>query len=65
MDLQLKGSCASHGLDHGHWFRHWLKLGWRGCDRDYQRPLGKRVSDAIATIRQKYPQAKLEACAVT
>ena len=28
-----KQNCAGHGLQRRNWFRHRLRLAWRGCDR--------------------------------
>ena len=64
MDLQLKGKVALvTGSTTGIGFAIGSSLAGEGATVIINGRSEKRIGDAIATIRQKYPQAKLEACA--
>jgi NAD(P)-dependent dehydrogenase (short-subunit alcohol dehydrogenase family) len=64
MDLQLKGKVALvTGSTTGIGFVIGSSLAGEGATVIINGRSEKRVGDAIATISQKYPQAKLEACA--
>jgi len=64
MDLQLKAKVALvTGSTAGIGFAIGSSLAGEGATVIINGRSEKRVGDAIATIRQKHPQAKLEACA--
>ena len=64
MDLQLKGKVALvSGSTAGIGFAIGSSLAGEGATVIINGRSEKRVGDAIATIRQKHPQARLEACA--
>ena len=64
MDLQLKGKVALvTGSTGGIGFAIGSGLAGEGATVIINGRTKQRVSEAIATIRQRHPQAKLEACA--